>query len=74
MTFGAGGHTRALLDMIPGCHVIALDRDPQAYSMAKQLAVERYSNNVIIPHLLLASFWCFLLVILVMGFCVVLYY
>ena len=34
-TFGAGGHTRALLEA--GACVLALDRDPQAKAFAKQL-------------------------------------
>lgn len=29
-TFGAGGYTRAILDAAPACHVIAIDRDPDA--------------------------------------------
>lgn len=41
MTFGAGGHSRALLDSIPDCHIIALDRDPLAFSIAEDLAKNR---------------------------------
>lgn len=46
MTFGAGGHTRALLDNIPDSHIYALDRDPLAYKIACDLAVERPSRVV----------------------------
>lgn len=41
LTFGAGGHSRALLDQIPGCHILALDRDPVAHKMAVSLAEQR---------------------------------
>ncbi|XP_053384756.1 probable methyltransferase-like protein 15 homolog isoform X2 [Mercenaria mercenaria] len=41
MTFGAGGHTKALLDSAPDCHVFALDRDPLAYKIACELAEQR---------------------------------
>lgn len=45
MTFGAGGHTRKILDKAD-CTVITLDRDPVAYSKAKKLA-EEYPNRLI---------------------------
>lgn len=37
-TFGAGGHTRALLEAMPNSHVIAIDADPAAVERAKVLA------------------------------------
>lgn len=40
MTFGGGGHTKAILNMVPKVTVLALDRDPTAISLAKQLAKE----------------------------------
>ncbi|XP_059215919.1 probable methyltransferase-like protein 15 isoform X2 [Centropristis striata] len=40
MTFGGGGHTRAILNMVPEVTVLALDRDPTAISLAQQLAKE----------------------------------
>lgn len=38
MTFGAGGHTKAILQKEPDITVYALDRDPTAYAIAKQLS------------------------------------
>nr|XP_019935696.1 PREDICTED: probable methyltransferase-like protein 15 isoform X1 [Paralichthys olivaceus] len=40
MTFGGGGHTKAILNMVPEVTVLALDRDPTANSLAQQLAKE----------------------------------
>lgn len=40
MTFGAGGHTRHILQSAPNIKVIALDRDPDALHYANQLANE----------------------------------
>ncbi|TMS13659.1 putative methyltransferase-like protein 15 [Larimichthys crocea] len=40
MTFGGGGHTKAMLNMVPEVTVLALDRDPTAISLAEQLAKE----------------------------------
>ncbi|XP_069037629.1 12S rRNA N4-methylcytidine (m4C) methyltransferase [Lepisosteus oculatus] len=38
MTFGAGGHSRAILQDVPGITIYALDRDPVAYQLAQQLS------------------------------------
>lgn len=40
MTFGGGGHTKAILNMAPEVKVLAFDRDPTAISLAEQLAKE----------------------------------
>ncbi|XP_047219457.1 probable methyltransferase-like protein 15 [Girardinichthys multiradiatus] len=40
MTFGGGGHTKAILNTVPKVTVLALDRDPTAISLAQQLAKE----------------------------------
>ena len=44
LTFGAGGHSKALLDTIPDCQIIALDRDPLAYGLAEELAEKRFAQ------------------------------
>lgn len=38
MTFGAGGHTKALLEKTLDIKIYALDRDPMAYALAQQLS------------------------------------
>ncbi|CAH1637539.1 unnamed protein product [Spodoptera littoralis] len=45
MTFGAGGHSRKILEAAD-CRLITLDRDPVAYEKAQKLA-EEYPNRVI---------------------------
>nr|XP_046205140.1 probable methyltransferase-like protein 15 isoform X2 [Oncorhynchus gorbuscha] len=52
MTFGGGGHTKAILRASPEVTVVALDRDPTAFSLAQQLAKE-HSGRV---HPLLGRF------------------
>ena len=37
MTFGAGGHTKEILNNCPSSIVYTLDRDPFAYELAKKL-------------------------------------
>ncbi|CDQ78303.1 unnamed protein product [Oncorhynchus mykiss] len=45
LTFGGGGHTKAILRASPEVTVVALDRDPTAFSLAQQLAKEhRYPD------------------------------
>lgn len=46
MTFGAGGHTKRILESSPNVKVIALDRDPVAHSYAQQLS-EEYPKRLI---------------------------
>ncbi|VDL85591.1 unnamed protein product [Schistocephalus solidus] len=38
MTFGAGGHSRALLEVCPDITIFCLDRDPQAMTFAAELS------------------------------------
>ncbi|NXA10884.1 MET15 protein, partial [Sapayoa aenigma] len=45
MTFGAGGHTTALLEKANDIIVYALDRDPTAYKIAQQLS-ESYPKQI----------------------------
>merc|ERR1719369_1098372 len=46
MTFGAGGHTKMILQNNCNSKVLCLDRDPLAYHYAKELA-EQYPGRVI---------------------------
>lgn len=45
MTFGAGGHTKRILDSSPDVKVVALDRDPVAHGFAQALT-EKYPNRL----------------------------
>ncbi|XP_033228322.1 probable methyltransferase-like protein 15 homolog [Belonocnema kinseyi] len=40
MTFGAGGHSRRILESVPDVKIFALDRDPVAHEFAQELALE----------------------------------
>uniref|UniRef100_A0A182RT98 12S rRNA N(4)-cytidine methyltransferase METTL15 n=1 Tax=Anopheles funestus TaxID=62324 RepID=A0A182RT98_ANOFN len=46
MTFGAGGHTRALLEAAPGSTIVTLDRDPLAHRLACEMA-EQFPGRVV---------------------------
>ena len=46
MTFGAGGHTSQLLEQHPDIKVYALDRDPVAYNLAKDMST-KYQGRLI---------------------------
>ena len=46
MTFGAGGHSRKILESVPNVRIFALDRDPVAHEYAQELALE-YPGQVI---------------------------
>ncbi|XP_068235443.1 probable methyltransferase-like protein 15 homolog [Palaemon carinicauda] len=46
LTFGAGGHSRCILESSPNVRLITLDRDPLAYEYAKELQ-EKYPERVI---------------------------
>ncbi|XP_048804219.1 12S rRNA N4-methylcytidine (m4C) methyltransferase isoform X1 [Lagopus muta] len=45
MTFGAGGHSTALLEKASNITIYALDRDPMAYKIAQQLS-ESYPKQI----------------------------
>ena len=38
MTFGAGGHTEALINANPNSKVFSLDRDPFAFGIAEEMS------------------------------------
>lgn len=40
MTFGAGGHSKEILNKSPNSILYALDRDPLAYGLANKLSIE----------------------------------
>ena len=40
MTFGAGGHSTAILEKNPNSIVFALDRDPKAFDLAKKQSLK----------------------------------
>lgn len=46
MTFGAGGHTKRLLQSAPNVKVIALDRDPEAIQYTRTIADE-FPNQIV---------------------------
>lgn len=46
MTFGAGGHTKRILDAAPNVRIITLDRDEDAYQLALELK-EEYPEQII---------------------------
>lgn len=52
MTFGSGGHTKAILQKEPDVTVYALDRDPVAYTLAERLS-EMYPTQI---HAMLGQF------------------
>ena len=41
MTFGGGGHTKAIFDKAPECQVWGLDRDPIANRFAQDYAKQK---------------------------------
>ncbi|KAK1802185.1 hypothetical protein P4O66_021856, partial [Electrophorus voltai] len=45
LTFGGGGHSKAILRSVPGVTVVAADRDPVAFRLAQKLA-EEYPGQV----------------------------
>lgn len=46
MTFGAGGHSETILRKCPGTKMYALDRDPLAYELAKEMS-QQYKDRLI---------------------------
>jgi len=51
MTFGAGGHTRRLLEKCPEAKVYALDRDPVAHQLAREMSESEEYKGSLIPLL-----------------------
>ncbi|KAH8383844.1 hypothetical protein KR009_010862 [Drosophila setifemur] len=51
MTFGAGGHTRRLFEQCPEAKVYALDRDPVAHQLARELSEREEFQGRLIPLL-----------------------
>ncbi|XP_072128810.1 12S rRNA N4-methylcytidine (m4C) methyltransferase isoform X3 [Mobula birostris] len=49
MTFGAGGHTKMILSQASDISVFALDRDPMAYEIAKQISQTYHTVHSCIP-------------------------
>lgn len=47
MTFGAGGHSRKILEKVEGVKIFALDRDPVAIQHAHDLS-KKYPNQVVL--------------------------
>uniref|UniRef100_A0A6G1SKU9 Putative methyltransferase-like protein 15 n=1 Tax=Aceria tosichella TaxID=561515 RepID=A0A6G1SKU9_9ACAR len=47
MTFGAGGHSRRLLDTNKDIKIIAVDRDPIAYKRAQELSAEIANKSAV---------------------------
>ena len=41
LTFGAGGHSTAMLERFPHCRLIAFDQDPQAIKNGQELIAAR---------------------------------
>ncbi len=46
VTFGSGGHTKAILDRQPGCHVVALDWDATSIETYAPLLEEKYQERL----------------------------
>ncbi|KAH8330721.1 hypothetical protein KR067_006817 [Drosophila pandora] len=51
MTFGAGGHTRRIFEKCPEAKVYALDRDPVAHQLARELSQKENYKGRLIPLL-----------------------
>ncbi|KAM6980337.1 12S rRNA N(4)-cytidine methyltransferase METTL15 isoform 2-T2 [Aplochiton taeniatus] len=51
MTFGGGGHTKAILEDCSDVTVLALDRDPIAFSLAQQLAKQHIELETLLSEL-----------------------